>query len=140
MAQQARPDFWPGFTGPGPGRTARLAISKWKCGMRWIRQNGKRAADYVRPFSVRHVAVWAVLYVCMALASGAHARTHIEHWHRKEITRRDHQFRAVEIVLYPRSHTCARRVYWCAASRTTFPSSIRRWLLATTFLLRVKAS
>jgi hypothetical protein len=27
LAQQARPGFWPGFTGPGPGRAARLAIS-----------------------------------------------------------------------------------------------------------------
>jgi hypothetical protein len=23
MAQQARPGFWPGFTGPGPGRAGR---------------------------------------------------------------------------------------------------------------------
>jgi hypothetical protein len=117
-----------------------VAVEMWNA-VDTIRQNAKRAADYVRPFSVRNVAVWAVLYLwygARPLASGAHARTHIEHWQRKETTRRDEsRARAVEIVLYPRSHTC---VYWCAASWTTFPSSIRRWLLATTFLLRVKAS
>jgi hypothetical protein len=31
LAQQTQPSFWPGFTGPGPGRAARLAISDLQC-------------------------------------------------------------------------------------------------------------